>query len=735
MRLTLQIGAVWIALLAAAGGAEAATLPSFFEERTLASGLTVPVAVAWAPDGRMFVAEKEGRVRVVLADGTLKTTPLIDISGHVNNNWDHGLLGIAVDSDFVSNHYLYLLYVYEPDAAHPEAPKVSRLTRVVVKSDNTVQNPQAPETVLLGSVTTAPCPAASNTLDCLPADSTTHSIGTVRSAPDGTLFVGNGDGADFNAVEQLAFRAYDERSYAGKVLHIDRNGHGLPGHSFCPSDNDLSHVCTKVFAKGFRNPFRFTLKPGGGLILGDVGWNSWEEIDLPVAGGGNYGWPCYEGNHQTPGYSELATCAIAYNAGPGSNTGPFHEYYHDQNTGSALGGPLFTGDGYPDGYMGSIFFGDYALGLIKRIELNPDGTLASVKPFATSVSGVVDIELSPAGNLAYVEFGDGWSATGTVREIEYSPGNLAPIARATATPKSGDAPLQVAFHGSGSSDPDGDPLNYDWDFGDGTPHSSQDDPEHVYADAGNYTATLVVDDGRGRTRKATVQIAAGNTPPSPIISEPAPGATYREGLPVHLSGSATDPQDGALGGSALAWNVIAHHGDHIHIVGGYSGAEASFTPITGHGAGIYYEISLTATDSQGLASTESRSIYRDATATGTPASPTGTLSPQPARDTSGPSIHFKRPSVRSRVRHLQGTVFDPSGVRELDLAIRNGKWIRATLKSNRQGGWHWRVRLHHRLVPGKYVVRIRAADGSGNRSSARASFRLRSARANRSARP
>jgi glucose/arabinose dehydrogenase len=737
-----------LSLLAGAGAAQAATLPSFFEERTLASGLTVPVDVAWAPDGRMFVAEKAGRVRVVNANGTLQAAPLIDISGHVNNNWDRGLLGIAVDSDFAANHYLYLLYVYEPDPAHPENGKVSRLTRVVVKSDNTVQNPQAPETVLLGSVTTAPCPAPSNTIDCIPANSTTHSIGTVRSAPDGTLFVGTGDAADFNGVDQLAFRTYDEQSYAGKILHVDRSGHGLPGHPFCPNDSDLTHVCTKIYAKGFRNPFRFTLKPGGGLILGDVGWNSWEELDLPAAGG-NYGWPCYEGNHQTPGYSQLAACATLYQAGPGATAGAFHEYFHDQNTGTVLGGPQLTSDQYPEGYKGSIFFGDYALALIKRLVLNPDGTIASVEPFATGANGIVDLELSPAGNLAYVEFGDGWSATGTVREIEYSPGNLTPVASASATPTSGDAPLQVAFHGSDSSDPDGDALTYDWDFGDGSAHSSQADPDHLYA-AGNYTARLVVDDGRGRVGKASVQIVAGNTPPVASITEPAAGATYREGVPVHLSGSATDTQDGAIGASALSWHVLAHHGDHIHDVGGYSGAEASFTPIVGHGANIYYEVFLTATDSGGLSSTATRSVYPASVApaggTGPAAGGPSPVTGQAAGDTFGPKIVFKRPAGRS-VRRLAGTATDPSGVRAVDVAIRIGGkagkrcrwvglarvrsracgkpvWMHARIESAGGGGWAWHLRLRKRLPARAYVIRLRATDSQGNRAEATVRIRI-----------
>ena len=69
---------------------------------------------------------------------------------------------------------------------------------------------------------------------------------------------------------------------AGKLFHIDRNGRGLPGHPFCPADNDLTHNCTKMWGKGLRQPFRFTMRPNGGLVLGDVGWREREEINLDL---------------------------------------------------------------------------------------------------------------------------------------------------------------------------------------------------------------------------------------------------------------------------------------------------------------------------------------------------------------------------------------------------------------------------------------------------------------------
>src|SRR5688572_19281271 len=112
------VGFAGIALLACISSAAAATLPANFEERTVVSGLTAPTAVAWAPDGRMFVAQKGGKVRVVTAAGNLVSTPLIDISSRVHTSGDRGLLGLAVDSSFASNRYLYLLYTYDADSSH-----------------------------------------------------------------------------------------------------------------------------------------------------------------------------------------------------------------------------------------------------------------------------------------------------------------------------------------------------------------------------------------------------------------------------------------------------------------------------------------------------------------------------------------------------------------------------------------------------------------------------------------
>ena len=225
----------------------------------------------------MFVVEKDGLLKVVAPGGSAASL-VLDINTRVNSAHDRGLLGLAVDSQFAQHPYLYLLYTYELNQMTPDStsPMVSQLLRVRIDSANQVTE----QTVLLGTYTSDVCPAPADTLDCLPSEGLSHSIGTVRSAPDGTLWLGSGDAASFSYVDPVALRTYDEQSLAGKLIHVDRNGLGLAGHPFCPGDSELSHVCTKLHAKGFRNPFRFALRPGGGITLGDVGWDQREEIDL-----------------------------------------------------------------------------------------------------------------------------------------------------------------------------------------------------------------------------------------------------------------------------------------------------------------------------------------------------------------------------------------------------------------------------------------------------------------------
>ena len=597
------------ALTTAAAGA--ADYPSGFSEQTLAGNLTAPTAVAWTPDGRMLIAEQAGRLKVV-APGSSTATTILDITSKVHNFGDRGLLGIAVDSSFASNRYLYLLYTYELRPLSPDQnfEMVSRLGRVTLNPDNTV----GPETTLLGSYVSGVCPTPSNSVDCIPSEYDSHSIGTVISAPDGTLWVGSGDGSSYAGVDSRALRSYDEQSFAGKVLHIDRDGRGLPGHAFCAGDTNLDDVCTKLHAKGFRNPFRFALRPNGTLTVADVGWERYEEIDLVRSAGKSYGWPCYEAGTHTPGYSALTGCSPEYakEGTAAANTPPDYSYAHDGGN-AIVAGPEYTGSAYPASYRGTIFFGDYAGRFVRRLVVDANDNVTSAQAFAINWSGV-DLKTAPDGNLTYVSFGDGSPGTGSVQKVIYqSSGNRAPTAAASATPLTGAAPLNVQFSSSGSADPDGDALTYDWDFGDGTTHSLAANPAHTYTTPGTFTARLTVGDGRGGSNVATAVVTAGNTAPLPVIETPLNNSLYRDGGTVNLRGSATDAEDGALPGSALSWHVVLHHGNHIHPKADFDGESGFFPAGNDHDADSYLEIQLTARDSSGLTRTVT-SIARPETA-------------------------------------------------------------------------------------------------------------------------
>ena len=390
--------------------ARATSLPAGFEEVVLASQLDSPTAVDWAPDGRMFVTEKAGVLKVVTPGRAPEATTVLDVSKRVNTYGDRGLLGLAVAEDFARTGHVYLVYTYELDRRHRAGRKTSRLTRVTVSPDNVVRGG---EVVILGRQGSKPCERRSNTRDCIPADAFLHTIDTVRAAADGTLWVSTGDAASsYDPDYEDAFDAYRNDSFAGKLIHVDRRGRGLPGHPFCRRDGDLSHVCTKLHAKGFRNPFRFTLWKGQ-PIVGDLGLQDREEIEFARAGG-NYGWPCYEGSIRTPRFVRNPLCRRWYDrvGSPGGPRGPLYSY--GGRPAGVVVGPVFEGKGWPAAYRGRLFFADYGRSFISTLDLRR-GTATT---FARKVSAPAALEQSPGGGLAYVDVGGG-----EVREIRWSPGS------------------------------------------------------------------------------------------------------------------------------------------------------------------------------------------------------------------------------------------------------------------------------------------------------------------------
>src|SRR5206468_2540443 len=197
------------------GMAETFTDAGFASELITTLPTFGPVGLAWAPDARMFIWTKNGIVRI-FKNGTLLATPFLDFSSKVNTYNDNGMLGFAFDPDFSNNGYIYLTYIYEPGGnPNDSSPKVGRLVRVTASTAN-------PDIMLSGSETII--------LNNFPTDFGTHVLGTIRFAPDGTMFFGNGDGSSPSSVDPNALQAQNLDSVRGKIFRVRTDGSA-------PSDN------------------------------------------------------------------------------------------------------------------------------------------------------------------------------------------------------------------------------------------------------------------------------------------------------------------------------------------------------------------------------------------------------------------------------------------------------------------------------------------------------------------
>jgi len=568
------------------------TDPGFANER-VASGFSAPIGFVFAPDGRIFVWEKGGRVRI-FKNGALLSTPFVDISSHVNTSGDRGLLGLALDPNFESNGFVYLAYVFE-NAGNPTstAARTERVTRVQADPNNK-DRALASETVILGSKSTLPCNPGE---DCLQDDVNAHTIDHLLFGPDGKLYLSAGDGGDWRAATTGSVRAQNLDSLNGKILRINPDG-SAPGDN--PFDNGTNTPHSKVYDYGLRNAYRYTFGPNGEMIIGDVGWASYEEIN--IGRGKNFGWPCYEGAFPQPSFQSAYT--QCKNLAASGVSMPNYYYQHVANVGGCIiMGPYLQNSPYPAQYDNQLYFADFSNKWLKRASLDSTGKITNVTSFGTNLSEPVFLSKGPDGNLYWLAIG-----SGTIYRIRYSgSANRPPTAVATATPSNGLSPLQVSFSSAGSSDPDGNTLTYSWNFGDGSAVSTSPNPIHSYSATGvkKFTATLTVKDTSGATGSASTVVTVGSTSPVVTIAAPANNVTVNPGALVNFNGSATDAEDGNIPATSLVWTEILHHNTHTHLIKQVTGSSGSFTADLPDTIDAYwYELDLKATDSSGVSTTK-----------------------------------------------------------------------------------------------------------------------------------
>jgi glucose/arabinose dehydrogenase/PKD repeat protein len=549
---------------------------NFFQNEILATGLELPTAMKFLPDGRMLVVELQGTIVVLPPPYTQPDpTPFLQLTNVGSAGVQQGIYDIALDPNFATNHFYYLFYT----AGSPNRDRLSRFTA----------NPTNTGTV----------PGSEFVLYQDPQDANAeHHGGAITFGNDGKIYFTTGE--HFNAAD-----AQSLSSPRGKILRINPDG-TIPTDD--PFYDGSGPNWDSIWAYGLRNPYRaYYDSPTDRLFIGDVGGNdpanSKEEVDIGKAGA-NYGWPNSEGDCSAP-------C-----------TSPLYSYSHNGRDAAITGGFVYHGTQFPSDYQGSYFFADYTQNWIRRLTFDANGNVTGVQNFEPadgSVDGpygdIVYLVQGPDGALYYVDLGysdvGGTFGVSKIRRIRYVQSNQPPVAVASANPPSGPAPLAVAFSSAGSVDPEGQPLSYSWAFGDGTT-STAANPSHTYTQPGQYTVRLTVSDGVNSTISTPIAITAGS-PPTPAILAPTDGAFFRAADVISFSGTATDSYDGALPASAFTWNIDFLHDGHVHpgipITGVKNG---TFTiPTTGHDfeGNTRYRFTLTVTDSKGLSASTSVIIW------------------------------------------------------------------------------------------------------------------------------
>lgn len=397
----------------------APVLPAGYTLATVAAQLDFPTNLAWLPDGTMLIIEKRGVVKA-LRNGSVAV--LADLSATTNDYWDRGMIGIAVDPNYASNHYIYLTRVFENNSADYAGTKVGQLVRISTNVTST-QMVAGSLTVLLGTNTPASCATLPASADCLPADMPSHTVGDVAFAQDGTLYFTNGDASAFTYDDPGSLRAQNLDSLSGKVLHIDRTGRGLTSNPFYNGSTATNR--SKVFGYGLRNPWRFAFKPGTATpYVVDVGSDQYEEVNVGVAGS-NFGWPCYEGNFKHDLAQFRDACAALYaavDAGQPVAKMPLVAWSHENNGGAGVGGAFVTGSTYPASLQGSFMYGDYVHLFLRTLRTDTNNILtAGPTDFASGLLGTVNIEQGPDGKIYLLSIADDSNNpdTGSVLRLDY----------------------------------------------------------------------------------------------------------------------------------------------------------------------------------------------------------------------------------------------------------------------------------------------------------------------------
>jgi hypothetical protein len=372
-------------------------LPAGFGDEVRADSLDKPTSLAFLPDGRVLITEQwTGNIRLVTAGSTIVHDPVYTFPD-VSQNYERGLLSIAVDPGWPMRPFIYCHYT-----ANGDIVRLVRLTGLRNLSDPTGTTLQFGNPYVV--------------LDSLPDAQPYHNGGTSRFGKDGMLYLSLGD-------DGSACLAQDSTSLHGCVLRLDvgalpslgtgpanRSLLAAPGNPWASSPDSNAHL---EYAIGFRNPFRFQIDPETGILyVADVGENTWEELDS-VTPGANAGWPYRE----ALALVDYPFCPEPGGLGANQYLTPIDYYEHPEGVVVISAGIIRHSRGptlWPSSWEGNVLYADFMVGWMRMLHPNGDGTWTRIPTngavsfdfFADNLGYPTDFQWGPDGDLWWLSYGD-----------------------------------------------------------------------------------------------------------------------------------------------------------------------------------------------------------------------------------------------------------------------------------------------------------------------------------------
>ena len=582
---------------------------SRFSRQVLVQGMDEPMQMQVLPNMDVLIVERKGAVKLYDSDkNTIRIIARFDVFSGIED----GLLGVSLDPDYQTNHWVYFYY-----AVGGDEPK-NRLSRMVLDERGL---DQSTEKILLEIPT-------QRQYCC-------HSAGYLKFDANGLLYLSVGDNT--NAEETEGYTPLDERpgreladdqataantnDLRGKILRIrpEKDGsYSIPEGNLFPVGTPKTRP--EIYVMGCRNPYRFSVDSRTGtLYWGDIGpdtkvtgpdgllsFDEFNKANEP----GFYGWPYFLGNNQPFPYYDFETKkpgpkfdpANPVNASP-NNTGmknlplpqPAFIWYGPQVSrqfplvgqggASAMAGPVYNkkdwqGKPYalPEYYDGKLIIFEWIRNWIMVVEFDEDGDMVSMEPFLDQYSfdSPVDFAFGPDGAIYVLEYGTNWFSKNTnakLVRIEYVEGNRKPVARIRTDQEVGAVPLTIQLDASESFDYDGDgDLEYTWNINNEERRGER--ASYTFTEPGVYSVQLKVTDSKGAAGISTVKVEAGNSPPviHLIIDGNRTFYSENETLNYHFTGS--DAEDGPIGEEEMniRFGYLNHRDDLALVLGDTEGA-------------------------------------------------------------------------------------------------------------------------------------------------------------------